>query len=165
MHKTFNSEYTISEEFSDAIQSAITKRGEAIRVSVKPRQSRDRTLREAFFPTQFRWAEKCVKSETSMNQTSAAALSSLLNIFVFLFSSFPRNSAQLFCKTNETNRNKTENIWSKYECREGITIQPGFTLSKVYELTPLLANNKDKWGLALDGQLKHEDTNLASSTL
>merc|ERR1719150_3483210 len=30
---------------------------------------------------------------------------------------------------------------------------------------PLLSNNKDKWGLALDGQLKHEDTNLASSTL
>lgn len=49
--------------------------------------------------------------------------------------------------------------------REGSTIQPGFTLSKVFELTPLLANNKDKWGLALDGQLKHEDTNLASSTL
>jgi len=44
-------------------------------------------------------------------------------------------------------------------------VQPGFTLSKVFELTPLLANNKDKWGLALDGQLKHEDTNLASSTL
>merc|ERR1712008_392410 len=39
------------------------------------------------------------------------------------------------------------------------------TLNKVYQLTPLLANNKDKWGLALDGQLKHEDTNLASSTL
>lgn len=51
--------------------------------------------------------------------------------------------------------------------REGSTVQPGFTLSKVFELTPLLANNKDKWGLALDGQLKltHEDTNLASSTL
>lgn len=42
---------------------------------------------------------------------------------------------------------------------------PGFTLSKVFTLTPLLANNKDKWGLALDGQLKDEDTNLASSTL
>ena len=49
--------------------------------------------------------------------------------------------------------------------REGCTVGPGFTLSKVFELTPLLANNKDKWGLALDGQLKHEDTNLASSTL
>lgn len=52
-----------------------------------------------------------------------------------------------------------------HTCREGNTVQPGFTLSKVFELTPLLANNKDKWGLALDGQLKHEDTNLASSTL
>ncbi|KAJ8986227.1 hypothetical protein NQ317_009933 [Molorchus minor] len=48
---------------------------------------------------------------------------------------------------------------------EGCPIGPGFTLSKVFTLTPLLANNKDKWGLALDGQLKHEDTNLASSTL
>lgn len=49
--------------------------------------------------------------------------------------------------------------------REGCPIGPGFTLSKVCVLTPLLANNKDKWGLALDGQLKDEDTNLASSTL
>jgi hypothetical protein len=44
-------------------------------------------------------------------------------------------------------------------------VGPGFTLSKIYYLTPLLANNKDKRGLALDGQLKHEDTNLASSTM
>ncbi|XP_047119074.1 beta-arrestin-1 isoform X1 [Schistocerca piceifrons] len=51
------------------------------------------------------------------------------------------------------------------ESEEGCPIGPGFTLSKVFVLTPLLANNKDKWGLALDGQLKHEDTNLASSTL
>ncbi|XP_031787336.1 beta-arrestin-1 isoform X3 [Nasonia vitripennis] len=51
------------------------------------------------------------------------------------------------------------------ESEEGCPVGPGFTLSKVFSLTPLLANNKDKWGLALDGQLKHEDTNLASSTL
>lgn len=51
------------------------------------------------------------------------------------------------------------------DSREGCPVGPGFTLSKVFTLTPLLANNKDKWGLALDGQLKHEDTNLASSTL
>ncbi|XP_077292334.1 beta-arrestin protein kurtz isoform X2 [Arctopsyche grandis] len=51
------------------------------------------------------------------------------------------------------------------ESEEGCPITPGFTLSKIYMVTPLLANNKDKWGLALDGQLKHEDTNLASSTL
>ncbi|XP_032779301.1 beta-arrestin-2 isoform X1 [Daphnia magna] len=49
--------------------------------------------------------------------------------------------------------------------RESCPVGPGFTLSKIYYLTPLLANNKDKRGLALDGQLKHEDTNLASSTI
>lgn len=54
---------------------------------------------------------------------------------------------------------------AEVESEEGCPIGPGFTLSKVFTLTPLLANNKDKWGLALDGQLKHEDTNLASSTL
>ncbi|XP_074658507.1 arrestin red cell-like isoform X2 [Tubulanus polymorphus] len=50
--------------------------------------------------------------------------------------------------------------------REGFPIQPstqGFC--KVYYLTPLLLNNRDKRGLALDGKLKHEDTNLASSTI
>merc|ERR1712087_126314 len=35
----------------------------------------------------------------------------------------------------------------------------------VYEICPLLSFNKDKRGLALDGQLKAEDTNLASSTI
>lgn len=54
---------------------------------------------------------------------------------------------------------------SEIESEEGFPIGSGSTLNKVYQLTPLLANNKDKWGLALDGQLKHEDTNLASSTL
>lgn len=53
----------------------------------------------------------------------------------------------------------------KVESEDGFPLGSGSTLSKVYELKPLLSNNKDKWGLALDGQLKHEDTNLASSTL
>ncbi len=48
---------------------------------------------------------------------------------------------------------------------EGFPITPCSNLTKVYSLTPLLANNKDKRGLALDGKLKHEDTNLASSTM
>lgn len=48
---------------------------------------------------------------------------------------------------------------------EGFPITPCSNLTKVYALTPLLANNKDKRGLALDGKLKHEDTNLASSTM
>ncbi|XP_061733829.1 beta-arrestin-1 [Nerophis ophidion] len=39
------------------------------------------------------------------------------------------------------------------------------TFCKVFTLTPFLSNNREKRGLALDGKLKHEDTNLASSTL
>uniref|UniRef100_A0AAY4BSF3 Arrestin C-terminal-like domain-containing protein n=1 Tax=Denticeps clupeoides TaxID=299321 RepID=A0AAY4BSF3_9TELE len=39
------------------------------------------------------------------------------------------------------------------------------TFCKVYTLTPALCNNREKRGLALDGKLKHEDTNLASSTI
>ena len=50
--------------------------------------------------------------------------------------------------------------------REGLPIQPSQTgFCKVFYMTPLLANNRDKRGLALDGKLKHEDTNLASSTM
>lgn len=45
------------------------------------------------------------------------------------------------------------------------SVGPGFTLSKVLTLRPLLKDNKDKRGLALDGQLKHDDSNLASSTI
>ncbi|VDN13665.1 unnamed protein product [Dibothriocephalus latus] len=32
-------------------------------------------------------------------------------------------------------------------------------------MCPLLSNNREKRGLALDGKLKNEDTNLASSTM
>lgn len=51
------------------------------------------------------------------------------------------------------------------ECEDGFPVGQSCNLSKVYSLTPLLSNNKDKRGLALDGKLKHEDTNLASSTI
>jgi beta-arrestin len=54
---------------------------------------------------------------------------------------------------------------AELESTDGFPINPSSTMSKVYNLTPLLANNKDKRGLALDGKLKHEDTNLASSTI
>lgn len=54
---------------------------------------------------------------------------------------------------------------AEMESEDGCPVSPGFTLSKVYYLRPLLANNKSKRGLALDGQLRHEDTNLASSTM
>jgi len=51
------------------------------------------------------------------------------------------------------------------ESEDGFPVTPSGRLSKVYRLTPLLANNREKRGLALDGKLKHEDTNLASSTI
>lgn len=54
---------------------------------------------------------------------------------------------------------------AEIESDTGCPVGPGFTLSKVYTVVPTLSNNKDKRGLALDGQLKHEDTNLASSTI
>ena len=50
----------------------------------------------------------------------------------------------------KTNSKMTNHIFFKQK--------PG----KVYYLKPLLANNKSKRGLALDGQLKHENSNLAS---
>lgn len=41
----------------------------------------------------------------------------------------------------------------------------GTSLKKEYVLYPLLGHNKDRRGIALDGHLKHEDTNLASSSM
>ncbi|TGZ55090.1 hypothetical protein CRM22_010486 [Opisthorchis felineus] len=52
------------------------------------------------------------------------------------------------------------------EAEESFPILPSQTgWCKVYRLRPLLSNNRHKRGLALDGKLKHEDTNLASSTI
>uniref|UniRef100_A0A671X161 S-arrestin n=1 Tax=Sparus aurata TaxID=8175 RepID=A0A671X161_SPAAU len=48
---------------------------------------------------------------------------------------------------------------------QGDSVAPGGTLDKVYKLLPLLANNRERRGIALDGKLKHEDTNLASSSI
>lgn len=47
--------------------------------------------------------------------------------------------------------------------RDQVNGQTAF--EKDYIVTPLLANNIEKYGLALDGRLKDEDTNLASSTM
>ncbi|XP_056904496.1 beta-arrestin-1-like isoform X2 [Takifugu flavidus] len=44
-------------------------------------------------------------------------------------------------------------------------VAPSSTFCKVFTITPFLSNNREKRGLALDGKLRHEDTNLASSTL
>ncbi|XP_010212771.1 PREDICTED: beta-arrestin-1 [Tinamus guttatus] len=59
---------------------------------------------------------------------------------------------------------------AQYKCPVAVedaddVVAPSSTFCKVYTLTPFLANNREKRGLALDGKLKHEDTNLASSTL
>lgn len=45
------------------------------------------------------------------------------------------------------------------------TLGPGGKMEKVYTLLPLLANNMERRGIALDGKLKHEDTNLASTSM
>uniref|UniRef100_A0A3P8VPU4 S-arrestin n=1 Tax=Cynoglossus semilaevis TaxID=244447 RepID=A0A3P8VPU4_CYNSE len=45
------------------------------------------------------------------------------------------------------------------------SVPAGTQLRTVCTLFPILAYNKDRRGLALDGQLKHEDTNLASSSI
>ncbi|XP_008294036.1 S-arrestin a [Stegastes partitus] len=47
----------------------------------------------------------------------------------------------------------------------GDSVSPGATLQKDYKLLPVLANNRERRGIALDGKLKHEDTNLASSSM
>ncbi|KAL2078864.1 hypothetical protein ACEWY4_024608 [Coilia grayii] len=53
---------------------------------------------------------------------------------------------------------------SRLSCRSD-QVSPSSTFCKVYTLTPTLTSNREKRGLALDGKLKHEDTNLASSTI
>nr|XP_020455457.1 arrestin-C-like [Monopterus albus]XP_020455458.1 arrestin-C-like [Monopterus albus] len=47
----------------------------------------------------------------------------------------------------------------------GETVDPSSTYENTLQITPLLTENKEKRGLALDGRLKDEDTNLASTTL
>ncbi|CAH8529094.1 unnamed protein product [Heterobilharzia americana] len=64
------------------------------------------------------------------------------------------------------NNNRYSCVVDELETDEGFPILPSQTgWCKVYKLRPLLANNRHKRGLALDGKLKHEDTNLASSTI
>lgn len=59
---------------------------------------------------------------------------------------------------------------AQYKCQvasveQDTHVPPSSTLCRVFQITPSLGDNRDKRGLALDGQLKHEDTNLASTTL
>uniref|UniRef100_A0A4W6EY83 Arrestin-C n=1 Tax=Lates calcarifer TaxID=8187 RepID=A0A4W6EY83_LATCA len=47
----------------------------------------------------------------------------------------------------------------------GETVDSNSTYENTVSITPLLSENKEKRGLALDGRLKDEDTNLASTTM
>lgn len=51
------------------------------------------------------------------------------------------------------------------ETQDGCPINPGSTLQKTFYLKPSLESNKDRRGIALDGLLKREESELASSTL
>ncbi|NWQ77662.1 ARRC protein, partial [Columbina picui] len=57
--------------------------------------------------------------------------------------------------------------YTKTVCTEEINenVAANSTFSKTYSVTPTLSANREKRGLALDGKLKHEDTNLASTTM
>uniref|UniRef100_A0A8D3DUM3 Arrestin C-terminal-like domain-containing protein n=1 Tax=Scophthalmus maximus TaxID=52904 RepID=A0A8D3DUM3_SCOMX len=55
--------------------------------------------------------------------------------------------------------------WSMSIKMDDMSVSSSSTFCKVYTLTPTLDKNREKRGLALDGKLKHEDTNLASSTI
>nr|ATY71617.1 arrestin 3b [Maurolicus muelleri] len=51
-------------------------------------------------------------------------------------------------------------------CEEfGDTINENETYEKTFAVNPSLTQNKDKHGIAVDGKMKYEDTQLASSTL
>ncbi|KAL2739550.1 hypothetical protein V1477_010939 [Vespula maculifrons] len=51
------------------------------------------------------------------------------------------------------------------ETQDGCPITPGSNLQKIIYLKPNLENNKHRRGIALDGRLKREEAELASSTL
>lgn len=57
------------------------------------------------------------------------------------------------------------NTVASMETSEGCPIQPGSSLQKTMYLCPLLSNNRHRKGIALDGQVKREESNLASTTL
>lgn len=50
-------------------------------------------------------------------------------------------------------------------CLRSETVEPSGSYENTLSITPVLSENKEKRGLALDGRLKDEDTNLASTTV
>ncbi|CAL8069479.1 unnamed protein product [Orchesella dallaii] len=68
------------------------------------------------------------------------------------------------CEVTMVNAHFTKTV-AHLETREGCPITPGASLTKSFHLRPCASNNKDKRGIALDGHLKDEDVNLASTTM
>ncbi|KAK4305652.1 hypothetical protein Pmani_022462 [Petrolisthes manimaculis] len=63
------------------------------------------------------------------------------------------------------NNSHFSRVVSSLESREGCPITPGTNLNKTFSLTPLASSNQKRFGIALDGQVKDQDANLASSTM
>ncbi|KAK8390683.1 hypothetical protein O3P69_010413 [Scylla paramamosain] len=57
------------------------------------------------------------------------------------------------------------NTVASIESQDGCPVVPGAGLTRSFSLTPTLRLNQQRRGVAVDGRLKSEDTNLASSTL
>ncbi|KAH0553937.1 hypothetical protein KQX54_005999 [Cotesia glomerata] len=53
---------------------------------------------------------------------------------------------------------------AKVKSENGFLVLPDKKVSKVFEITPLLSNNRKQKRVAVDGQTQNTDTNLASST-
>jgi arrestin-2 len=68
------------------------------------------------------------------------------------------------CEVTMVNAQFSKHVAS-LETREGCPITPGASFTKSFFLVPLASSNKDRRGIALDGHLKEDDVNLASSTL
>lgn len=56
-------------------------------------------------------------------------------------------------------------VVSSFESRKGCPINPGANLTKTFSLTPFVSTNQKRFGIALDGQVKDQEVNLASSTV
>jgi arrestin-2 len=68
------------------------------------------------------------------------------------------------CEVTMVNAQFSKHVASM-ETREGCPITPGASFTKTFYLVPVAASNKDRRGIALDGHLKEDDVNLASSTM
>ncbi|CAO1308657.1 unnamed protein product [Diamesa hyperborea] len=68
------------------------------------------------------------------------------------------------CEVTMVNAQFSKHV-SSLETREGCPITPGASFTKSFFLVPIASSNKDRRGIALDGHLKEDDVNLASSTM